>query len=361
MSEDNIPVAWLPANMDACALYRMFIPHVSMSNSKYIFSFSPINTNMFSDCKVAVVQRQVSEHNRIAMLHIKEAGLKIVYDLDDNIWSLPAYNPGKKVFDVHQDGFRQCAMLADLLTVSTQGLATAARTGFKLFDKEIVVVPNSIDFNMFSQKDVQRNDDQVVIGWGGSNTHSLDTAIAFESVCTVLDKNPKVKMQIIGAPALEVITEKIEVKGVKQLRKITRSSKIGLHSQSEFKPWVPIGEYANRMCSWGWDIALAPLEDNRFNKSKSNLKCIEAAAIKVPCLCSDVQPYNEFCSLGGQDLKWLLCRTQSGWVEKLNTLVNDADMRKDLGEKMYNVATKFFNINTIKANWNYAFSKALAC
>src|ERR1035437_4415074 len=132
----------MPASSDACAFYRMFVPYVSISNSKYLFVMGPLNTMLFSDCKIAVVQRQVSEHNRMAMIHIKEAGLKIVYDLDDNIWNLPAYNPGKKVFDVHQDGFLQCAKLADILTVSTVGLATAARTGFKIFDKEIVVVPN---------------------------------------------------------------------------------------------------------------------------------------------------------------------------------------------------------------------------
>jgi glycosyltransferase involved in cell wall biosynthesis len=321
----------------------------------------PLNTMLFSDCKIAVVQRQVSEHNRMAMIHIKEAGLKIVYDLDDNIWNLPAYNPGKKVFDVHQDGFLQCAKLADILTVSTVGLATAARTGFKIFDKEIVVVPNSINTDLLSKKDIKAYDDQVIIGWGGSNTHSLDTQAAFESMISVLDNNPKAKMQIVGAPAVDTYTETREINGKTQQRRITKASKIALHKQTDFRPWVPIGEYCNRLSSWGWNIALAPLEDSRFNRSKSNIKCLEAAAVKIPCLCSDVQPYNEFCSLGGPDLKWLLCRTQHDWVTKLSTLINDEAMRQEIGNKMYDVMQRFFNISTIKENWKMVFEKALSC
>lgn len=353
-----VPVAWLPANTDACALYRMYIPYLSTPESKYLFAFGPIQTSMFSDCKVAVVQRQVSDFNRMAMLHIKEAGLKIVYDLDDNIWSLPEYNPGKKTFDAHQDGFRQCAQLADILTVSTQGLATAARTGFKLFNKEIFIVPNAVNFDLFKQKKMNVNDDLIFVGWGGSNTHSVDTAEAFNAVCEVLDANDKVRMKIIGAPAVDVVTEsRVNVHGVPQHRKATKPSKISYHNHCRFIPWVPIGEYANRMSSWGWDIALAPLEDNRFNRSKSNIKCLEAASIRIPCLCSDVQPYNEFCCLGGPDLKWLLCNSYNDWVKKLNILANDKAMRNDLGNKMYDVAFKFFNIEKIKFNWQYVLQK----
>jgi glycosyltransferase involved in cell wall biosynthesis len=355
---EPVPVVWLPANTDACALYRMYIPYLSTPRSQYLYSLGPIQAGMFAGAKVAVVQRQVSDFNKMALLRIKEAGLKIVYDLDDNIWSLPAYNPGKKTFDIHQDGFRQCAQLADILTVSTIGLATAAKTGFKLFDKEIFVVPNAVNFDLFKQKKMNVNDDLIFVGWGGSNTHSQDTAEAFDAVCEVLETNPKVRMKIIGAPAVDVITEsRVSDSGYKQQRKATRPSKISYNNHCRFTPWVPIGEYGNRMSCWGWDIALAPLEDNRFNRSKSNIKCLEAASIRIPCLCSDVQPYNEFCSLGGSDLKWLLCNSRNDWIKKLNILVNDKAIRDDLGNKMYDVAFKFFNIEKIKYNWQYIFQR----
>jgi glycosyltransferase involved in cell wall biosynthesis len=357
--EQNIPVAYFPASVDACALYRMFIPYLHMTNSVYLFKYGPLDTREFTGCKVAVVQRQVSENNLVAIKKIRECGLKLVYDLDDDIWNLPAFNPSKKVFDTHAEGFWKCAKEADILTVSTQGLATAARTSFKM-NKDILIVPNAVDLNLFAPKDLVRNDDLVVVGWGGSNTHSEDVKDAFTSVCDVLDANSNVRMEIVGAAATDHRYEDMfNKKGQKMRRKVTYPSKITQHPQTRFRQWVPVGEYPNRFTSWGWDIALAPLEDNRFNRSKSNIKMMEAASTKIPCLVSDVQPYREFCELGGDDLKWLLCRTSGDWKKKLHELVNDSSRRDFLGNKAYEVVKKFFDIEIIKQNWLYVFNKVL--
>lgn len=356
----DFSVAFMPAAVDACALYRMMIPHLNTPGSTYLFRYGPLDTRQFQHCKVAVVQRQVSEQNRVAMQKIKETGLKIVYDLDDNIWNLPSFNPGKKLFTEHQDGFLKCAEEADILTVSTKGLSTAARTGFKLFNKEILIIPNAIDFRLFAEKKLLKNDDTVLIGWGGSNTHSEDVIEAFSIVEEVLNENEKSHLELVGATSeVSHWEERITGSGIKQQRKITTAAPIARHPKTHFRKWVPVGEYPNRFAGWGWDIALAPLFDNRFNKSKSNIKMLEAAAIKIPCLVSDVQPYNEFCSLGGDDLKWLLCRRASDWKTKLTVLINEPERREFLGNKMYEIADKYFNANVIKNNWLHCFNKVL--
>lgn len=357
-----IKAAFLPANVDACAFYRMFIPHLNLQGSRYLYREGALDTSHVEGCKVAIVQRQVSYGNLHSMHRMKEIGLKIVYDLDDDIWTLPSWNPGKEVFTENIDGFKLCAAEADILTVSTIGLKKAAQKGFEL-DKDIEVVPNSIDFNLFHQKNLVRNDDKVVIGWGGSNTHSEDVKDAFEVVIEVLDKNPQAVMEIVGAPAVNIVDkwENVVVNGMPKRRKTrtTSSSALSRHPQSRFRPWVPIGEYANRFASWGWDIALAPLADHRFNRSKSSIKMLEAATIRIPCLVSDIQPYNEFASLGGDDLKWLLCSTNFQWRNKLNELINNPERREYLGQKMYDVAYTYFNAKTVADNWNYTFRKVL--
>src|SRR6266436_178101 len=129
---NNIPVVFLPAGVDACALYRHYLPHLNIEKSMFLLRRGAIDIREVQHCKVAIVQRQVSEHNRAAILRLKEAGLKIIYDLDDNIWNLPSANPGKRQFDQMREGFEMCAREAHMLTVSTRGLATAAKTGFKL-------------------------------------------------------------------------------------------------------------------------------------------------------------------------------------------------------------------------------------
>lgn len=361
MMENNIPVAFLPAAIDACALYRQFIPHLHLPGSRFLLRFGALNVQELDGCKVCVVQRSVSEHNRIAIQRMKAIGMKIVYDLDDDIWNLPPWNPGKETFDSLQEGFKMCAAEADLLTVSTRGLKSAAEKGFK-FNKEVLIVPNSICFNLFSKKNLTK-DDTVVIGWQGSNTHSEDCREVFDMLPDILDKNPQARMNVCGAPLVDLV-EEFEpgiINGKIAYRKVTMqvSNKLGLHKHVLHRNWVPVGEYPNRFASWGWDIALAPLANHKFNWSKSNIKMLEAAAIRIPCLASDIQPYNEFASLGGSDLKWLLCSFASQWKDKLRVLINEPERREYLGQKMYEVAKTFYDASVIKNTWQYAFQKAL--
>ena len=316
-------------------MYRQFLPHMNMENSRFLFRPGTLNLQEFEDCKVAVVQRQVSVHNLAAMRHIKAAGIKIVYDLDDNLWSLPAANPAKKVFDQHKEGFAMCAVEADVITVSTQGLQTAARTAFG-FKKEIVVCPNGMDFNFFHQKPIQKDDGLTVIGWAGSNTHREDMIEALSILPEVLDSNPQSRIEFVGAPPDNFS-----------------------HEQMRFRVWVPVGEFANRMASWAWDISIAPLAENRFNRSKSCIKLLEAAALKIPCLVSDVQPYNEFCSLGGQDLKWLLCSTAQQWKTKLQILLHEPERRQFLGQRTHEVARLFYDMKKLKHNWQRVFEQVV--
>ena len=430
----QIPVVFSPAGQDACAFYRMWIPHLNIPFSDYYFTGwntdgtpKRLDLNRVADKRIVIVQRQASIFNLKAIESMKQIGLKVVYDLDDNLWNLPQGNPAKKTFEQHQAGFSMCAAKADILTVSTMGLKTAASVS--LPNKEIIVVPNAIDFNLFKRKEIQRDDDLVVIGWGGSNTHLDDTRHVFDILPQVLDECPKAMMEIVGAPPKKEATQSVRClevkrreettkrgdKEVKQMvpyalvvedlktkkrseepyvgftiiksvrkgktsqpcsmplkaeeadklvgivlnRQVLIDSTLAMHPRYRFKMWTPIREYANRFSSWSWDIAIAPLEDYRFNKSKSNIKMLEAAAFQIPCLVSNIQPYFEFCSLGGEDLKWLLCHNIEEWKSKLICLINEPERRQFVGKKMYEAAKKYYDISVVKENWNYTFRKVL--
>lgn len=370
MNEEIIPIAFCPAGVDACALYRMYMPHLNLDKSCFIIpalrlpngQIAPggaINVNEIKHCKVVVVQRLVSKHNKDALQTFRKMGMKIVYDLDDDVWNLPAYNPGRVAFTAMREGFADCASMADVLTVSTRGLRSAAKSHMDI-GKEIFIVPNAIDLNLFKKKNVSKSDGLTIIGWGGSNTHSIDTKYAFAAICNILDEFPNARMEIVGAQAEDEIEESyLDNNNRLVKRKKLVLSAIAKHKQTRFRPWVPISEYANRLASWSWDIALAPLEDNRFNRSKSNIKVLEAAAMQIPCLASDVQCYREFFELGDKELTWLLCRNDSDWKTKLRELISNPELRTSLGLKMYAVAEKWFNIVNTKEIWKHVFREIL--
>jgi len=59
----------------------------------------------------------------------------------------------------------------------------------------------------------------------------------------------------------------------------------------EFHPWVNLLSYPSFLASLNAQMFIAPLSDNAFNKSKSDIKFIEAAQLGIPCLCQDLETY----------------------------------------------------------------------
>lgn len=326
--------AWMPAGIDACGLYRMFIPHLHVPDSAFMFA-PRLSQEMIADYEVVVVQRQVTDGNLKALKMMRKLGKKIVYDLDDNMWALPSTNPAQKHFQQMAKGFGVCAQQASVVTVSTMGLKNAVQREMPSLKCDILVTPNALDFNLYKPSELQKDEDRTLIGWAGSGTHEGDLREISGVFPKVLDKNKSTYVEFVGMEPPD------------------------WYERMCVKAWVPVGEFPSRFCNWSWDICVAPLENIRFNKSKSCLKMLECAALRIPCLVSDVQPYREFCALGGKELEWLICDFSSQWISKLNILINDLPYRKHIGELMYQVAKRHFDIERVKDNWIYALNTAL--
>lgn len=96
------------------------------------------------------------------------------------------------------------------------------------------------------------------------------------------------------------------------------------------------------------DIVLAPLADNDFNRMKSNLKQVECWTRKLPIVCSDVVPYN----VHGRHMEncVLIPSTKNAhkyWKRYLKTLILDADLRKRLGEQLYEDFKEDYNLEQV--------------
>ena len=78
-----------------------------------------------------------------------------------------------------------------------------------------------------------------------------------------------------------------------------------------------------------WDIALAPLEDTHFNRSKSDLKLLEYSALGLPSVASSVEPY-----AGWAHGKTVLHaeNTPDAWAEAVAALAADTGMRRGIAQ-----------------------------
>ncbi|MFW6246599.1 MAG: hypothetical protein ACOC22_00285, partial [bacterium] len=95
----------------------------------------------------------------------------------------------------------------------------------------------------------------------------------------------------------------------------------------------------------------APLADNKFNRMKSNLKQVECWTRKLPIICSDIPPYNvdgkhmQNCIL--IPLKPNEKHAHKNWKKYLKKLILDADLRKRLGEQLYEDFKEKYNLKNV--------------
>lgn len=336
-------VAFLPAGLDACAMYRMFIPHMNMSRSVFLFQAYGMVPDKFAHCNVAMMQRLATQENYEAMNVFKRMGIKIVYDLDDDMWSVPSYNPASKVMKSWLPGFRACALRADIITVSTEHLRVMVRQEMGRECPPIEVVENSMDFNFYSPlKPYQRKQPLprcVTVGWAGTDTHSGDLLAMLEAIPELLDLYPEMRFELAGVK----VPESLKVFG----DRVTN------------RDFVPVAEFGTHLASWQWDIALAPLEQNKFNLSKSNIKMIEASAMGIPCLASDFGEYRKFCMDSRLLRDTVLVKKKTDWKIKIGTLIKDVHLREAVGLEMQRVGTERYNINTKVLEWENVFQRVL--
>ncbi len=211
-----------------------------------------------------ILQRQ---YGRDSAEHIKQ--LKAlspsfrVFELDDYILELPE----RSVHRVHfgKDVVKrlgEAVALCDRFVVSTEPLAEALRH----MHPDIRVAPNRLPPHLWSvtKRDVRQGKAKPRVGWAGGAGHDGDLALLSEVVKRLAGE---VDWVFLGACPGEL-----------------------LPYVSEYHLGVPFGDYPRRLAALDLDLALAPLENNRFNVCKSNLRLLEYGACGFPVVCSDIEP-----------------------------------------------------------------------
>lgn len=339
LKRDN-SVVFLGAWIDACALWRLYMPFLNLPGSGfYVFKSRP-KFDLFAGVDVVVVQRCCTQPQYEFLKIARMLGLKIVYDLDDDVWNLPDYNPAAQALLQFKAGFAACIQMVDAVTVSTKTLAKVVKKNvgrmvnlYTNSEIPIFVCENRLDERMFVAPHRSNN---VIVGWAGSSSHIGDLALVEDAVVAASTEFPETQFEFRGC----VLASDSKLLGVPSFT---------------HKPWMPVPEFGARMPLWGWSVALAPVTNHDFNSSKSGIKMLEAAYCKIPCLASWVRPYEEIC-FRDSELKWLLCAGPSAFTTKLRVLLNEPARREELGQRLYNVMHEHYSFKGAHESWQEVFS-----
>lgn len=332
-------VVFIAAASDACALWRLYMPHVAMPGSSFFhFGAQSPDFAKIAGHDICVVQRCCTIPQFELIKACKQLGMKVVYDLDDNVWEVPEYNPAHIPLQHYRDGFGACIRMVDVCSVSTQVLAKAVKRHVKQLTVPVVVCGNRIEESMFTAPAFPSS--QLTVGWAGSSSHIGDLRLIDNAVLSCARERPDVMFEYRGC----VVDEAAPVRALPNWR---------------HRLWTPVAEYVARMPVWGWSVSLAPVTEHEFNNSKSCIKMVEAGYCGIPCLASWVDPYSEFCS-HDDELRWLLCAGASSFSTKLRVLLNEPERREALGMRMRNVVAKHYSYRQPHEGWAEVFRAARA-
>jgi len=149
-----------------------------------------------------------------------------------------------------------------------------------------------------------RGGQRVVVGWTAASEHRYDhDALRLREVLQrLLDTHPQVEVRGIGIP--------LGLRG-------DRYTNLGLVQFTELPRAVA-----------GFDVGLAPIADNAFNRARSNVKLKEYAAAGVPWLASPIGPYAGMGEKQGGRLV-----PDDRWYEEIERLVLDHRGRRKLAKR----------------------------
>lgn len=334
-------VFWSSGETDACTFYRCAEParvlralgHEAVSNYQ-----AGLADLMIAD--VVVIQRPTEVGPR----HIMEKLLslpthtrpRIVVELDDDLFGLPEHHPAHPMMADAARRYRLKKALdnADRVTVTNNHLGTRVRyeNAWQLTDGRIRVVPNYVPERFVVDRVPQLDAiGTPTITWAGSDTHRRD----FDEVAVALRKllraRDDFRVRIVGAPYAARLRTALGA---------DLGGRGGARVQQV--PWVEgVDRYIPTLAG---HIGLAPLADDLFNRSKSDLRLKELAARGMAVVPSDVGPYQV------SDVPKILIGQRLGvfgdWYQVLGALFDDPQQRGMFAER----ALDWAQTNTLEAH-----------
>ena len=306
----------------------------------------------------------------------KVMGVPWVMDLDDDVFHIDPMNPAARVYrdkkeseivDVreiesveeagpvdlirrlpdgqlqllHQKDWdylkiaRRAIILADALIVSTQELADlyGAHRRHNGVEERVFVVPNSLDEQLWSAPTpAPPHPGEVWVGWAGAGSHLADLMHIEKVVDEILRRHPEVRFFWTKLPSPHLLR---------------LSQKWGRRCV-RLESWSNIENWADYYTALNFDIALAPLEDTVFTRSKSNLKWLEAGILGQPMVASKCGPYKDTIR-EGQD--GFLASTVPQWIDKVSALVRSPTLRKGIGEAAMRRVLREYSMTGGAARW----------
>lgn len=298
---------------DPCAYIRTVLPLTHPEAGKGL-DLNIVTTDKFFELDSGILALHRTAVPEVTMArrviaHCKAKGIKIMYDLDDDLLAIPKNHSDFNYYIHSRLAVMEFLLHADLVTTSTKSLAQS----LEQLSENVVVVPNGLDERVW-RKDRncgEKQGDTVSILYMGTMTHERDLALVLPVMEKLKNKyREKVRFDIVG-----VTPNKFKAGYCRFVKIPAKATK----AYPAFVSWL--------LSKNIWDIGLCPLEDTPFNSGKSGIKFMDYAAMGMAAVCSDVPAYS---IVKNNETGMVVANNPRYWAEALEELVENQDKLEKL-------------------------------
>lgn len=392
----KIKILVVPSDRTGVGKFRSVDPHVFLQNLygddfhvDIVYEPPYDDMSFWSQYQIVACHRSIGPDFEKANELIKkltEHGIITIVDIDD-YWMPGKEHPIHDIIKFNKINEKIVANLkvASYVTTTTNLFADE----IKKFNKNVVVFPNAINPNEPQFKEPTLESDRLRIGWLGGSSHLHDLQLLDSPLGKITHLKDKLQFVLCGFDTRGTVTEINQQTGEhkkrdilphetvwaqyekiftqnhslisedykKYLLKYTQEKYPNELDESYVRVWTqPVTSYAKNYSKF--DVSLAPIKNTMFNRMKSQLKVIEAGFYKKAIIASDLGPYTldlKHCLNHGNfvDGNAMLVdenRNHSDWAKYIKKLVENPNMAKDMGERLYETVKDTYDLNTVTKN-----------
>lgn len=368
---DKLKILCVPANEGGCAYYRIIAPMKKLEELygdrvELRWNKNPLGVDEktgawkenwdFEDMKWAdiVFTQNLSNFGGNYTARIvgkaKEFGKFVHYDTDDLLTNI---YEGHRLYDVYKEkGLEDITKFiynnSDLVTVTQKKFAERVSV-FCNPKNKLAVIKNSIDYNLpcWNMDKLPKPKKKFTrFGWVGGIHHEQDLRY-FSGVPHYVNQRvgrENIRWDFFGHPPANTPPGDWQYDVWKKYKDIIlRGFKGG-------KNWDI--HYAQTPDRYGqmftaMDVALAPLEMNDFNDSKSEIKVAECGRYKIPLVATNCGAYDEWIVDGETGFLIDPDKPITEWVRILSICAKNPGLVKRMGENLHKLTEENFDMNKV--------------
>ena len=273
----------------------------------------------------------------------KEMGKFVHFDTDDLLTDLYEEH---HLFQVYKDNklddiTKFCYYNADLVTVTQVKFAERIKP---LVGKCLAIVKNVIDYSLEAWNFPKTKAKFTRIGYAAGIHHRGDVKV-FASVPHIVNQKvgrENVQWNFYGHPPPDPKKDKNSWEA-KVWPEYMQSLLRGFKGHKNYNIHFALPPDAYGRYYSGMDVAIAPLQMNNFNDSKSDIKVAECSRYKIPLVASNVGCYDETIINGETGYLIDPDAPKSEWHKILSKLCKDKKHRIEMGKNLHDRTKDLFD------------------